>query len=363
MPRFRRISDVFVLTILALSFIGSSGWARFFPSETGVPESPCRLSALLTAATRPVPHTTRIGDVSVTVALATGSGSTVLVLNLASAVAAVMPLEARWSVTGSSGNQYIQTLWKSVAPFAEVSPATVVVTCRPTGPTGANNSALTINTTYSDGTVITLSFRAAPTGEDDHLSLSAALVVRGEAAANVTALRFVRRDVQPGDGPVFGLGEQYNTLGLRGWRLPVYTREQGVGRGEQPITEVLNAFDFVGGSNKTNYAARPLYLFGGRDRSQFFVLSQPSAYSVFDFSELNSTFSDGYQALNVTINATSFGAVLCGHPVSNNATTTPLAMAVRALTAHAGLPRLSRSGPTRVPLSGCRAARTPCSPT
>jgi hypothetical protein len=33
-----------------------------------------------------------------------------------------------------------------------------------------------------------------------------------------------------------------------------------VGRGEQPITEVLNAFDFVGGSNKTNYAARPLYL-------------------------------------------------------------------------------------------------------
>jgi hypothetical protein len=202
MPRFRRISDVFVLTILALSFIGSSGWARLFPSESAVPESSCRLSALLTAATRPVPHTTRIGDVSVTVALATGSGSTVLVLNLASAVAAVMPLEARWSVTGSSGNQYIQTLWESVAPFAEVSPATVVVTCRPTGPTGANNPALTINTTYSDGTVITLSFRAAPTGEDDHLSLSAALVVRGEAAANVTALRFVRRDVQPGESPV-----------------------------------------------------------------------------------------------------------------------------------------------------------------
>ncbi|KAL4146219.1 hypothetical protein PRNP1_012089 [Phytophthora ramorum] len=64
----------------------------------------------------------------------------------------------------------------------------------------------------------------------------------------------------PRDEAFFGLGEQTGIGNLRGWRVPVWTREGGAGRGEEPITSVLNANPsvagtFAGGSLLTTYTA------------------------------------------------------------------------------------------------------------
>ena len=56
----------------------------------------------------------------------------------------------------------------------------------------------------------------------------------------------------------YGLGSQPSFLGLRGVRVPVWSREGGVGRGDQPVTEYLNrnaslSGAFAGGSGLTTY--------------------------------------------------------------------------------------------------------------
>ncbi|KAF4304727.1 putative alpha-glucosidase protein [Botryosphaeria dothidea] len=64
----------------------------------------------------------------------------------------------------------------------------------------------------------------------------------------------------PPNESFYGLGEQTGLGNLRGWRIPVWTREGGVGRGEQPVTSYLNDDSsiggaFAGGSALTSYTA------------------------------------------------------------------------------------------------------------
>lgn len=59
------------------------------------------------------------------------------------------------------------------------------------------------------------------------------------------------------DEAVFGLGVQYTYLNLKGRVVPVLTTEQGVGRGLQPITNILNAAEHAGGNWHTTYSAVP----------------------------------------------------------------------------------------------------------
>lgn len=42
------------------------------------------------------------------------------------------------------------------------------------------------------------------------------------------------------DEEVFGLGEQFSYWSLKGQRVPIIAREQGIGRGKQPLTYILN---------------------------------------------------------------------------------------------------------------------------
>ncbi|RMF40801.1 MAG: alpha-glucosidase, partial [Anaerolineae bacterium] len=77
----------------------------------------------------------------------------------------------------------------------------------------------------------------------------------------------------------WGFGEQFTYLDLKGRRVPIWVSEQGVGRGEQPITlgaDLTN--DGAGGAWYTTYAPMPHYL-TSRMRSLFL---DTSAYSVFD---------------------------------------------------------------------------------
>ena len=58
---------------------------------------------------------------------------------------------------------------------------------------------------------------------------------------------------------VYGLGIQYSYWNLRGLKIPVLTSEQGIGRGLQPLTAILNV-EKAGGNTLTTYASQPIYL-------------------------------------------------------------------------------------------------------
>eukprot|EP00898_Chlorokybus_atmophyticus_P006490 jgi/Chlat1/6842/Chrsp51S06528 len=78
----------------------------------------------------------------------------------------------------------------------------------------------------------------------------------------------------------FGLGEQFSYFNLKGLRVPVLSCEQGIGRGLQPYTFVLNLLkDGAAGGWQTTYTAVPHYVSSLR-RSLFLEGYQ---YTVFNF--------------------------------------------------------------------------------
>lgn len=59
----------------------------------------------------------------------------------------------------------------------------------------------------------------------------------------------------------FGFGEQFTYLDMKGRLLPIYSQEQGIGRGSPGITEAMDAiYPGVGGTWFSTYAAVPHYL-------------------------------------------------------------------------------------------------------
>jgi len=62
------------------------------------------------------------------------------------------------------------------------------------------------------------------------------------------------------DERFFGFGEQFTYFDMKGRRLPIFCTEQGVGRGEQPITLGADLTAGSGGSWHTSYAGVPHYI-------------------------------------------------------------------------------------------------------
>ncbi len=82
----------------------------------------------------------------------------------------------------------------------------------------------------------------------------------------------------------FGFGEQFSFVDMKGRRVPVWVTEQGVGRGDQPITisaDLTN--DGAGGDKFTTYAPLPFYI-TSQMRS---LLVLNSGYSAFDLRNSN----------------------------------------------------------------------------
>ncbi len=74
----------------------------------------------------------------------------------------------------------------------------------------------------------------------------------------------------------YGFGIQYSFADLRGQVVPIWVSEQGVGRGLQPLTWLLNTFDnYTGESSVASYAT---VLFSSISSSS--SSSSPTAYSV-----------------------------------------------------------------------------------
>ena len=74
---------------------------------------------------------------------------------------------------------------------------------------------------------------------------------------------------------VYGGGEQYSRLNLRGRRLPVWVQEPGLGRGRDLLTFLQEIRNGYGGSWYTTYFSQPTFVF----TSGFFVHSESPAYT------------------------------------------------------------------------------------
>ncbi|OIT08222.1 PREDICTED: uncharacterized protein LOC109227727 [Nicotiana attenuata] len=79
----------------------------------------------------------------------------------------------------------------------------------------------------------------------------------------------------------FGFGEQFSHLDFKGKRVPIFVQEQGIGRGDQPITFAANLVSYrAGGDWSTTYAPSPFYM-TSKMRSLYL---EGYDYSVFDLT-------------------------------------------------------------------------------
>ncbi len=88
--------------------------------------------------------------------------------------------------------------------------------------------------------------------------------------------------VSEAEEQIFGMGEQFSHVNMRGHRVPVWVEEQGVGRGDQPLTGLANS-QMSGGNQFTTYAPVPFYISSFKRSFQL----HNTARSVFDFQYAN----------------------------------------------------------------------------
>ena len=99
----------------------------------------------------------------------------------------------------------------------------------------------------------------------------------------------LRLPATPGES-VFGCGEQYSRLDLKGSRVPLWAEEQGVGRGKDLITLLANLWGGAGGAWHTTYYAQPSFI--SSNHSWFHLETQ--AYCVFDFRKPKQTIVEAW---------------------------------------------------------------------
>ncbi|XP_040383902.1 sulfoquinovosidase-like [Oryza brachyantha] len=84
------------------------------------------------------------------------------------------------------------------------------------------------------------------------------------------------------DERFYGFGEQFSRVEFKGRRVPVLVQEQGIGRGDQPITFAANLVSYRSGGNwSTTYAPSPFYM-TSKMRSLYL---EGYDYSIFDLTK------------------------------------------------------------------------------
>jgi sulfoquinovosidase len=83
---------------------------------------------------------------------------------------------------------------------------------------------------------------------------------------------------------IYGCGEQFSELNLRGKDVPLWVEEQGIGRGDPKfITFLLNTFGGVGGDWYTTYYPQPTFV----SSANYFCHFESSWYGKFNFTKTN----------------------------------------------------------------------------
>ena len=91
---------------------------------------------------------------------------------------------------------------------------------------------------------------------------------------------------------IFGCGEQFSHIDLRGRRVPLWVREQGVGRGHNLITLYANLHSHAGGAWHTTYFPLPRFVAS----SGWYCHVAGSSYACFDFRPANHVVLELWQA-------------------------------------------------------------------
>ncbi len=78
---------------------------------------------------------------------------------------------------------------------------------------------------------------------------------------------------------IYGCGEQFSRLDLKGRLVPLFVQEQGVGRGKDLITLLANLSHGAGGNEWTTYFVQPTFVTSGHT----YFHTDASAYAIFDF--------------------------------------------------------------------------------
>jgi alpha-glucosidase (family GH31 glycosyl hydrolase) len=84
----------------------------------------------------------------------------------------------------------------------------------------------------------------------------------------------------------YGLGAQASFASLKNQTVPIFSREQGVGRGDQPTTELEDEDSFFAGEDRfMTYTAVPQYI--SSHARVFHLTGESTAYATFDFTDAN----------------------------------------------------------------------------
>ncbi|MBM9578875.1 alpha-glucosidase [Leptospira sp. 201903070] len=102
-------------------------------------------------------------------------------------------------------------------------------------------------------------------------------VVFSDSSLNRSYIRILSEETEN----IFGLGEQFSHFNLKGKTPFLFTEEQGLGRGDQPITAGANLMAGAGGNEYSTYTPIPFFL-TSKNRSLYF---ENTSYSIFDFSK------------------------------------------------------------------------------
>lgn len=78
---------------------------------------------------------------------------------------------------------------------------------------------------------------------------------------------------------IYGCGEQFSELNLRGKKVPLWVTEQGCGRDDGLLARLLNLVALAGGHWWTTYIPLPTFV----SSRNFFVHAESSVYAEFDF--------------------------------------------------------------------------------
>lgn len=90
---------------------------------------------------------------------------------------------------------------------------------------------------------------------------------------------------------IYGCGEQYSRLDLKGSRVPLWVAEQGVGRGHDLVTMLSNLHSNAGGAWHTTYFPMPTWV----SSENWYCSCEISGYARFDFRQGESTWLEFWE--------------------------------------------------------------------
>lgn len=141
----------------------------------------------------------------------------------------------------------------------------------------ADGAVLLAGELRGEGCAADYAVRLAAGERPDELALSITLSPDDPAVDRVVLVHTA------GEGERFlGFGAQYSELDMRGRAVPIWVREQGIGRGLEPVTSTVDAlYRGSGGDWHTSYAPLP-YWISSEGRA---LALDDDRYAVFDFTE------------------------------------------------------------------------------